>query len=343
MSDRRDWSGIVGILVGQLEAYYVDRGVAERVAGVLRRRLVEGAYSPARTDEDFAAAVTEDTVAASGDVHLRLRHSLAPLPVLDTPVVPESGRHPDDAALAGHGFARVERLAGNVGIVEIRQFWPARQSGHAAAAAMTLVADTDALLVDLRRCPGGEPDMVTLVQSYLFEERTLLTNLYFPAEERTVQFWTDPYVPGRRFGSTKPVWILLSADSYSAAEGFSYDLRQAGRAVLVGEPTATGVAYFDYRYRVAEHLMFSVPSGYVVNPVSGRNWSPDGVQPDLRVPAAEAEDIAYALALEHVLTLGAGGRRGRVAEEAGHALEALRRGGGGESNPPDPLSGPRRF
>lgn len=323
MSSGRDWSAVLDVLIGQLRDYYVDAEVAERVVQMLEQRQTTGAYDHLVDDESFAAAVTQDTVAASADDHLQLRHSLASLPVLDTPIVPESGRHPEEAALAGHGFTKVERLPGNVGLVEIGQFYPARISGHAAAAAMTLVADTDVLLIDLRRCPGGEPDMVTLVESYLFDERTQLNAIHFPAEDRTVQWWTDPFVSGARFGGAKPLYVLLSSESYSAAEGFSYDLQQTGRATLVGEPTATGVSYFDYRYRVSEHLMFSVPSGYVVNPVSGRGWAPDGVQPDIPVEASRALDVAYALALEHVLGLGGAGRRARLASEARAARAAM--------------------
>jgi C-terminal processing protease CtpA/Prc len=321
----RDWSAVVDILIAQLDKYYVDQDVARRVGQMLRQRIADGGYADLPDEPSFAAAVTEDTVAASTDVHLRLWYSLAPLPVLDSPIVPESGRDAEEAALGGHGFTRVERLPGNVGLVEIARFLPARISGHAAVAAMNLVADTDALLIDLRHCPGGEPDMVTLVESHLFDERTQLNALHFPAEDRTIQWWTDPYVPGRRFGGTKPLYVLLSGESYSAAEGFSYDLQQHGRAVLVGEPTPTGVSYFDYRYRVTEHLMFSVPSGYPVHPVSGTNWSPHGVQPDIRVDAERALDTAYALALQHVLTLGAEGHRRRVAEEARAALATLDR------------------
>lgn len=334
----RDWSPVVEILCAQLASSYVDPDVAGRVAARLRRRLAEGAYARVDDDEGFAAAVTRDTVEESGDQHLRLRHSVAPLPLLDTPVVPDSGRLPIEAALAGHGFARVERLPGNVGLVDIRRFFPARGSGHAAVAAMQLVADADVLLIDLRGCGGGEPDMVTLVESHLFDERTHVNDLYFPAEDRTIQWWTDPYVPGPVFGGTKPVFVLLGGASYSAAEGFAYDLQQLGRAVLVGEPTATGVAYFDFRYRVGDHLMFSVPSGYVRHPVTGRNWAPDGVQPDIRVGAARAFDTAYALALEHVLGLGADGYRRPVADAARRALAALRERAPDDAD--EPAAGP---
>lgn len=324
MDGERDWSGMVDVLVDQLRTYYIDQAVAERVAGVLRQQLSVGAYVHLVSDESFAEAITHDTISTSADLHLQLRYSPAELAVLDSPIVPESGRHLEEAALAGHGFAKAERLPGNVGLVEIRQFYPARISGHIAAAAMTLVADTDALLIDLRRCPGGEPDMVALVESYLFDERTQMNSIHFPAENRTVQWWTDPSVSGARFGGSKPVWVLIGPDSYSAAEGFSYDLQQSRRAVLVGESTPTGVSYFDYRYRVSEHLMFSVPSGYVVHPVSGRGWAPDGVQPDIRVPAEDAYRTAYELALEHVMGLGSHGRRRIVAAEVRLALGTLR-------------------
>lgn len=324
MTSLPDWSPYVDVLIRYLRDYYVDADVAERVVVRLRRRHADGAYGQSNDDQAFADAVTQDTVAASADAHLQLRYSVAQLPERDTLIVPESGRHPEEAASAGHGFVRTERLPGNIGLVEIGQFYPARISGNVAAAAMTLIADTDVLLIDLRRCPGGEPDMVALVESYLYDERTQLNSIHFPAEKRTVQWWTDPFVPGPRFGGTKPLYVLLSTKSYSAAEGFSYDLQQNGRATLVGEPTATGVSYFDYRYRVSDHLMFSVPSGYVVNPISGRGWAPQGVQPDIRVPAHEALDTAYALALKHVLGLGAGGWRARIAAEAEVALTSDR-------------------
>jgi Peptidase family S41/N-terminal domain of Peptidase_S41 in eukaryotic IRBP len=321
---RRDWTATIEVLVDQLETYYVDPEMARVVIDRLRRQHADGAYAEIDDDEAFADAITVDTVATSGDLHLRLRYSVAPLAVLESPIVPDSGRHEDEAALAGHGFHRVERLPGNVGLVEIRRFFPARISGHAAVAAMQLVANSDALIIDLRRCPGGEPDMVALVESHLFDERTALNAIHFPAEQRTVQWWTDPFVPGKSFGGTKPVYVLLSAESYSAAEGFSYDLQQHRRATLIGEPTATGVSYFDYRYRVSEHLMFSVPSGHVVNPVSGRSWAPEGVQPDIRVEATQALDTAHALALEHVLALGGDGFRRDVSAEAARALSKLR-------------------
>lgn len=315
-----DRTSEVEVLIDLVDTHYLFPEVTARVTQRLRERLAAGAYDIA-DDGSFAAAVTEDTIVASGDLHLRLRHSVAELTMEIGAVVPESGRHPAEARLDAHGIARVERLPGNVGYVDIRRFYPTTMSQAAAVAAMHLVADTDVLLIDLRRCGGGEPDMVALVCSFLFDEPVPLSSLHFPGDDRTLEISTHS-VPEPVFGGSKPVFLLTSAESISAAEGMSYDLRHHGRATIVGERTA-GAANFDYRYRVGPHLMFSVPSGYPVNPVIGDNWEGRGVEPDVAVAADLAHTVAYRLALEHVLTLGSGRHRGPVWNEARIALAQL--------------------
>ncbi len=164
--------------------------------------------------------------------------------------------------------------------------------------------------------------MVALLCSYLFDKRTHLNDLYFPANDHTIEWWTDAEVPGPIFGSTKPIWVLTSSTTISAAEEFAYDLQQLQRAILVGETTA-GAANFDYRYRVSDHLMFSVPSGYPVNPISGRGWEETGVPPDVEVNADSALDTSYRLALEHVIALGGGGHRCHILHEAAQVMTSL--------------------
>ena len=195
-------------------------------------------------------------------------------------------------------------------------------AGHAAVAAMTLLADTDALIVDLRRNGGGDPGMVALYCSFLFDDGTHLNDLYWRADGRTRQWWTLPYVPGRRYGGTKPVYVLTSADTFSGAEELSYNLKTRGRATLVGERTGGG-AHPGGRYRVDTHLKAAVPSGRAINPVTGINWEGTGVEPDIELPAADAFDAAYRLALDHVLGLGSDGPRREVADEAAEARAAL--------------------
>jgi Peptidase family S41 len=319
MALQRDWSGEIQTMCDYMERFYLDPRIAEAVNARLRGRLISGAYRHASDELTFAEVVTRDTIAVSGDQHLRLRHSIAALPERSDPVVPESGRTSEEASAEGHGFATVARLAGNVGLVDIRRFFPLSTSRHAAVAAMHLVSDCDALIVDLRRCVGGEPEMVAFICSYVFDTRTHLNDLYFPTEDRTVESWTDPMVPAPTFGGTKPVWVLISGITISAAEEFAYDLQQLQRATLVGEITA-GAANFDYRYRVTEHLMFSVPSGFPINPHSGKGWEGTGVRPDIQVGVDAAFDVTYERALQHVIDLGGDGYRRPILDEAAREM-----------------------
>jgi C-terminal processing protease CtpA/Prc len=103
-------------------------------------------------------------------------------------------------------------------------------------------------------------------------------------------------VPGKRFGGTKPVYVLTSPRTFSGAEELAYDLQQLGRAVVVGERTGGG-AHPRRGFRVHPHLEATIPTGRAINPVSGTNWELVGVTPDLEVPADEALVHAHREAL----------------------------------------------
>lgn len=304
----------------RLKTRYIFPEVAEELSDVLRSRLTDGAYD-GLADEPFAEVVTRDLQSVNGDKHLRLRFHVDP--------VQDGGEgsfdvdaHRAEAELNGYGLARVERLPGNVGHLDTRRFYGAEIAGPAVTAAMSLLAGTDALLIDVRANGGGDPNTVALTCSYLFDEQTHLNDVYFREGDRTQQFWTSPYVPGRRFGNEKPVWVLTGPATFSAAEDLSYSLQQQKRAKTVGERTRGGAHPRD-QYKVADHLDVTISCARAINPVSRTNWEGVGVVPDIPVPASEAFSTAYRLALEHVLTLGDTGPRRTVADEARLALAEL--------------------
>jgi C-terminal processing protease CtpA/Prc len=111
------------------------------------------------------------------------------------------------------------------------------------------------------------------------------------------QFWTLPYVPGIRFGSDKPVYVLTSQRTFSGGEELAYDLQQLGRAVIVGETTGGG-AHARRGFRLTDHLEAHIPVARALNPHSGRNWEGTGVAPDVAIEADQALDAALRLAQE---------------------------------------------
>ena len=287
-----------------LETRYVFPDVAAAVSGVLAERLAAGRYRP--DARELAAAVTADLQSVNGDKHLRLQYHDEALaeraPGDDTEEIASLARW---AGQACGGVACAQRLAGNVGYLDLQPIlFPAAMCGETVTAAMSLVATTDALILDLRHCVGGEPGMAVFAASYLWDHDPVqLTGLRERQDTTPRQMWTLPYVPGRRFGKTKPVYVLTSATTFSGGEQLTYDLQQLGRATVVGEHTRGG-AHARKGFPVHPHLETTIPVAVSVNPITGSNWEGTGVAPDIEVTASQARDTAYRLALQAVIAAG---------------------------------------
>ena len=313
--DEPELTRIVGQVGALVEAHYVFPDVAAVVSRVLADGLAEGRY-PAEA-RSLATAVTADLQSVNGDKHLRLQYHEEAIP----PRTPgdDTGEYAAMARWADQtcgGVACAQRLAGNVGYLELRPvLFPAFLAGEVITAAMSMLATTDALIIDLRNCLGGEPSMVTFLISYLWDrDPAQLSGLRERQDNLVRQAWTLPYVPGRRFGKDKPVYVLASAVTFSGGEQLSYDLQALGRATIVGEPTRGG-AHPREGFRVHPHLEATISVAVAVNPVTGGNWEGTGVAPDIRTTADRARDTAYERALRDVVTAG-----GATAAEARDAL-----------------------
>ena len=157
------------------------------------------------------------------------------------------------SASINFGFEKVERLKGNVGYIDLRGFTPAEFSAETIVAAMNFVANTDALIFDLRQNGGGDPATVALLSSYLFgPEPVHLNSLYWREGDTTHQWWTLPFVPGKRYAG-KDVYVLTSKRTFSAAEEFTYNLKNLKRATIIGETTGGG-AHPGGPRRINEHF-----------------------------------------------------------------------------------------
>jgi C-terminal processing protease CtpA/Prc len=231
--------------------------------------------------------------ALTRDKHIRVRYSAAPLPepVAGGPTAAELAEMRQQEQARNYGVERVERLPGNIGLLDLRGFAPAAWAGETLAAAMTLLAHSDALIFDLRRNGGGDPATVALLCSYLFDERTHLNDLFMREGNITQQFWTQDWVPGLRYGASKPVLVLTSSRTFSGAEEFSNNLKVLKRATIVGETTGGG-AHPGEMLRLHPHYEMFVPNGRAINPITGTNWEGTGVQPDIAVKADDALRVA---------------------------------------------------
>lgn len=287
----------------ELRAGYVFPDRAAEMERVVRARAARGEYERLTGARAFADSLTAHLQAVSRDKHLHVFYSSEALPEGD-PEAPPTGEarraQEDFARRVNFGFEKMERLPGNVGYLEIRSFgFNAASVESALAAAMAFLGNTDALIIDVRRNGGGEPEMVAAVCSYLMPKDVVINTFYWrPAnrwdESRTVA------VSGRHYGTTKPVYVLTSHGTFSGAEEFAYDIQTQRRGEIVGDTTGGG-AHPGGPRRVTAHFGVWVPSGRPVNPVTKTNWEGTGVRPDVPVPSAEALRTAHRRAIERLL------------------------------------------
>ncbi|GHJ44302.1 interphotoreceptor retinoid-binding protein [Catellatospora sp. TT07R-123] len=305
---------LVEAALEQLCKHYVfpDRALAG--AEIIRSRDYTGL-----SEADLCVRLTEDLFEIFADKHLRVR--IRPVELQ------ESGQSEEAAEAAwrdylrvnNFGIARAERLAGNIGYLDLHNVTSPDVGASAIAAAMQLVEHTEALIIDLRRNRGGSPDGAIFWCSYFFkDEQTHLNSIYDGTTRQTRQYWSLAWVPGRRY-LDRPVYALTSDTTFSGGEEIAYNLQAQRRAVLIGQTTRGGAHPTD-RYPLSDTVEITVPFARSVNPVTETNWEGVGVQPDVEVSAEQAYAVAYRRALEHVVA-SAGDRL--VVEQAQEALAAL--------------------
>jgi C-terminal processing protease CtpA/Prc len=296
---RADRSAVLNASADLLEARYVfpDRGKA--LAARLRADARTDRFKDASSSKDFTAALTARLRELSGDGHLGIDYSEKPLAADKTEAASSYTAAEMErwyGAHLNHGFEQVRRLEGNIGYLDLRVFAPPAMAGDVAAAAMTLLAQSDALIIDIRNNGGGDGALGNLIAAYLFNgESMAMSGTYHRPTNKLTSGGTPSWVPGRKLGSKKPVFVLTSKRTFSAAEAFAYDLQAHKRVTIVGEPTGGGAHPFVYR-RVHPHFVLFLAESRSVNPITGSNWQGVGVKPDVAVPADQALEKAVQLA-----------------------------------------------
>ncbi|HEX8636025.1 MAG TPA: S41 family peptidase [Pyrinomonadaceae bacterium] len=202
------------------------------------------------------------------------------------------------AASGNLGLEKVEVLGGNLGLLDFSMFDGSDEANAKVSEAMNRLADTDALIIDLRRCRGGARRTITLLMSYFFDKSVHLSSAYDRITDSTHESWSHADVPGRRYGA-KDVYILTSNFTFSAAEDISYTLKNLNRATIVGETTGGG-AHPVMGRRLNDHFFVMVPFARYISPVTKTNWEGTGVEPDIKTPAPHALKVAQLAALKKI-------------------------------------------
>jgi hypothetical protein len=283
-----------------LDRDYVYPETGKRYAAAIRASIAAGRYA-SLTGEALGQAIDRDVDAVAPDGHLRLRTpngGVAPAPGAATP-----GPRPPKAPVEQAGW-----IAPGIAFIRFNGFPMDTAVTAEAAKFMADHADAKAMIFDIRTHGGGGIDQMDVIFPWLFAEPTRLVTMATRASVdarggspidglasmRAVK--GDPGMVAREHWATPnadprlrdaKVYVLTSGATASAAEHFSLAMKHTGRGTLVGDPTA-GANHFGRAEELGGGFGAFIPVGRTYDPVTGKDWEGDGVQPDIAVPPAEA-------------------------------------------------------
>jgi hypothetical protein len=295
---------IIDSITATINRIYVYPEMAEKMEKHVRDKYKNGDYKEITSALQFGDKLTEDLLEICHDRHLGVRYMVldeeTQRMLTDTIFTPEQRqREFEELARNNFAFKKLEHLPGNIGYMDLRGFNDAYYGGQTAIAAMNFFAHVDALIIDLRQNGGGSPSMIQLISSYLFEDPVHLNSFYIRESDTIKQFWTQAFVQGPRLTDVD-VYVLTSDYTFSAAEEFTYNLKNLKRATIIGETTGGGAHPVSSFYFSNLRYGVRVPFGKAINPISGTNWEGTGIEPDIAVPQEQALDVARMEAMKKI-------------------------------------------
>lgn len=168
------------------------------------------------------------------------------------------------------------RMIGKIAYIALHSFG-SRDAADLYERNFAEIAKSDAMIIDLRRNGGGDGAVGFRILATLVD-KPFLTAAWSTREYRpTFRAWgrpetkyaepPSPVPPNGTMLYTKPVVVLTSAGTYSAAEDFAVAFDAAKRGTILGEPTGGSTG---------QPLMFKLPGGGAARVCTKHDAYPDG-------------------------------------------------------------------
>lgn len=289
-SESFDARKVVETLADIMNKNYVYPEKGESMSKLVLDRLKNGDYDRFSDAKALAAELQRDLRSVTQDKHIRVISDASRVEAMRNRT-PGGGRKPPK----NFGFEEVKTLEQNIGYLDLRGFMDISVARAAAKEAMDELIKSDAIIFDLRRNGGGSPSMIRFISSYIFgDEAVHLNDFYWRPTDQFSESWTDPKDASQNKPDI-PVYVLTSNYTFSAAEEFTYNLKNLKRATIIGETTGGG-AHPGGPMIVDDQFIVNVPQGRAISPITKTNWEGVGVVPHIKVSKEEALDKALELA-----------------------------------------------
>ncbi len=306
---------IIENMVKLIDERFIDIPAGKAVIEGINKNLRSGKYRSITNDRDFVTALNKDLYALSKDLHLvvqPMRKGIQCPGISKTTGKSGEGEFkPEPCRVVGqHFFKRPANghfsskiLHGNIGYVKVNGVLaPLKDSKvrEDMEAALLFVKNTDAVIFDLRNVPGGFPETISLLSSYLYDDEPNLQNTYHNRISGSSTLYTRPDEVPFHFGLNRPIYILINRGTGSAAEAFTYHNQQHGRATVIGE-NSIGAGRLSEIYAISKTLYMMVPENRSEHPVSKKGFEQVGVKPNVDVKGEDSLPVAHATALKTLI------------------------------------------
>jgi hypothetical protein len=259
----------------------------------LAKGLADGRYNVADSSQ-LVQRINEDMEAVAHDKHLGLQYSPEQAAQL------AGGRQRDDgppspqqvagAQRRNHGVAELKLFPGNIRYLDFRGFiWVGAKSAEAFDNAMRFLRDGDAVIIDLRRNGGGSPEAVQYLISHFLEPNRPIVTFHMGATQVDRLSSLAELPAGRMVG--KPLYVLTSGSTASAAEEFTGHIAGFRIGEVVGETTA-GAGFRNEFFALPDGYVISVSVGRAVLAATGKDWEGVGIKPTIAIEEGKALDAA---------------------------------------------------
>jgi hypothetical protein len=277
---------IIEAVATTLKERYFDAVIGHKLGNALLTYAKNGAYENVGVGEDLAHRLTTHIYQAGRALGVPVGVAIADVVYLEA-----ARRKAPPPGLFASCRLQTETLRRNIGYVKLDVFAPPHVCREPIARAMTALNDADALIIDLRDNGGGMGETALQIASYLFDRPALM---FDPRPHSPVPTHTEPVAASRL--TDKPVYLLTSSTTQSAAEYFVYNLAMHKRVTIVGARTGGAQHSGSFRkisddFGIAVEEVPPPPSPF---PVKG--WEVIGVEPDVRVESGLALRTATRLA-----------------------------------------------
>lgn len=199
----------------------------------------------------------------------------------------------------GQGIRSVEVLENNIGYIRIQSFFELEAAYPHYRGAFDMVANTDALILDLRDNHGGSSQTTWPVQ-WTFLAPGTTSPMMMDSRLDEAELREEPAVLWQRYGAERPLAILIDDNTFSAPEAVAYTLQLLGRATIIGEPSAGGAHMLDGGELLSTGFTLYTPTTRPLSVQSGENWEGKGVTPDILVSSENARTEAISFLTEQL-------------------------------------------